>query len=83
MVGGFGKEILSVVWAAVAFEHGTPSHLCRVLGKSIDSSSHPLLEFGPEISSVSQCCQCVVPFCSRDVQPKVTVLPPSSTGRLL
>ena len=38
MVGEFGKEIVNVVWAAVALEHGTPpSHLCRVLGKSIDS----------------------------------------------
>jgi len=76
MVGGFGKEILNVSGQQSLLNTAPPSHLCRVLGKSIDSSSHPLLEFGHVISSVSQCCQSVVPF----VQEKFNQMSQSYTS---
>ena len=32
MVGGMGKEVENVVWAAVALEHGTPLALVSGIG---------------------------------------------------
>jgi len=75
MVGGFGKEILNGVWAAVTLEHDTSPRTC------VGYWVNPLIPYWSFPSRIWVCnfsVESMLPMCrvvcSRKVQPNVTVI---------
>jgi hypothetical protein len=71
MVGGFGKEILNGVWAAVTLEHDTSLRTC------VGYWVNPLIPYWSFPSRIWVCnfsVESMLPMCrvvcSREVQPK-------------
>jgi len=84
MVGGFGKEILNGVWAAVTLEHDTSPRICvgYWVNPLIPYWSFPsriwVCNFFSWVNAANVSCRLF-----KRSSTKVAVILPSSTGRLL